>query len=220
MFAVNRNLTRILSHAHATRLVQNAFLSTSSQSHLVVNAVGKDRLGIVSEMTKCVTTVGGNVGESHAAKLGSHFSLMMLITIPSDKKEALESNLHLMEGMNTSIFETEEKFAAQQTPKVAYTGYFTLQGADHPGIVHKVTNILAQNGLSVDKMETHDEIAPHGGVTLFKMEGIASATAPLAAGFNQQKIKDELADLGDSLNCDIQIDNMDDMGEAISKMSG
>lgn len=38
-----------------------------------------------------------------------------------------------------------------------------VEGADHPGIVHKVASILCQNGLSIDKMETSDEIAPHGG---------------------------------------------------------
>lgn len=83
-----------------------------------------------------------------------------------------------------------------------------MEGADHPGIVHKVTSILSQNGLNIDKMETTDEIAPHGGTTLFKMHGIAHAYRPLSAGFDVNKIKDQLSTLGDEMNCDIYMQDI------------
>ena len=92
-------------------------------------------------------------------------------------------------------------------PIIQDSGRFALEGADHPGIVHRVTTILAQNGLSIDKMETSDEIAPHGGTTLFKMRGIANAAAPLASGFDVQKIREQLSDLGNKMNCDITLEN-------------
>jgi glycine cleavage system transcriptional repressor len=90
------------------------------------------------------------------------------------------------------------------------SGYFTLEGADNPGIVHKMTTALAKHGLSVDKMETDQEIAPHGGSMLFKMRGLATAAAPLASGFDISKIKRELEDLGDSLNCDVSLEDVID----------
>lgn len=85
-----------------------------------------------------------------------------------------------------------------------------MEGADHPGIVHKVTSILAKHGLSIDTMETSDDIAPHGGTTLFRMHGIANAAEPLASGFDVKKIKDELQELGDSLNCDVSLEDVED----------
>ena len=85
---------------------------------------------------------------------------------------------------------------------------FTLEGADHPGIVHRVTAILSKNGVSIHKMETSDEIAPHGGTTLFKMRGIATVAEPLPASFNPSKIEDELSALGDQMNCDIALEEM------------
>lgn len=88
------------------------------------------------------------------------------------------------------------------------TGKFTLKGADNPGIIHKVTSILAKNGLSIDRMETSDEIAPHGGTTLFKMKGIAHAFEPVASGFDADKIKKDLSLLGDELNCDIDMTDL------------
>ena len=83
-----------------------------------------------------------------------------------------------------------------------------MEGANYPGIVHKVTSFMAMNGLSVDKLETSDEIAPHGGTTLFKMKGVANALEPLATGFDVNEIKQKLSSLGDELNCDIEmVDN-------------
>ena len=91
----------------------------------------------------------------------------------------------------------------------ADSGRFILEGADNPGIVHKVTSVLSQNGLSIDKMETSDEIAPYGGTTLFKMRGIAHAYEPIAAGFDAEKVRDELSSLGNALNCDIDLEEVD-----------
>jgi glycine cleavage system transcriptional repressor len=93
------------------------------------------------------------------------------------------------------------------------SGKFMVEGADHPGIVHKVTSILSKNGLSIDKMETSDEIAPHGGTMLFKMKGRANALEPLASGFDISQIKKELAELGDSMNCDISLEDARDDDE-------
>jgi glycine cleavage system transcriptional repressor len=71
---------------------------------LIINAVGLDRLGIVSDITGMVIDVGGNVGESQAAKLGSHFSLMMLVQVPEYSRPALEEQLKSMPGMNATVF--------------------------------------------------------------------------------------------------------------------
>jgi glycine cleavage system regulatory protein len=83
---------------------------------LIINAVGGDRLGIVSDMTKYVTDVGGNVGESQAAKLGSHFSLMMVVTVPEAKVDELTSQLSSMTDMNASVYYTTAE--KMPTPKI------------------------------------------------------------------------------------------------------
>jgi len=194
----------------SSRFVQRSLLSTtSSQSHLIVNAVGKDRLGIVSEISKHVTDIGGNVGESQATKLGNHFSMMMVIQIPSGQKTPLEIQLQTLQGMSTAVFEAEMPTTSDYTPRIAYSGRFELEGANYPGIVASLTTFLTQNGLSVDKLETSDEIAPHGGTTLFKMKGTANAFEPLAAGFDADQIKNDLALLADDLNCDISMEDVD-----------
>ena len=82
---------------------------------------------------------------------------------------------------------------------------FSLEGANNPGIIHKVANFLSQNGLSIQEMKTSDELAPEGGTVLFSMTGLAHAYEPMAAGFDISIIKSKLKELGDDLNCDISL---------------
>ncbi|GAX20469.1 hypothetical protein FisN_22Hh037 [Fistulifera solaris] len=188
--------------------LKRAWLSSSTD--LIINAVGKDRLGIVSDITGMVIDAGGNVGDSQAAKLGPHFSLMMMVSVPTEELTNLQSRLQSMPDMNATVFESKLG-SSQFTPQIGYSAYFTLEGADHPGIVHKITAALAKAGLSIDKMETDQEIAPYGGSMLFKMRGVATAAAPLAAGFDAHKIKQEMEELGDTLNCEVTLtDAVDD----------
>lgn len=91
-------------------------------------------------------------------------------------------------------------------------GYFTLNGADNPGIVHQLASTLANNNLSIERLATRQIVAPFGGTTLFHMEGIATASSPLPKGFNVTEIKNDVKELGDHLNCDISMEDIDDSG--------
>ena len=194
---------------NTTSFLIRSFSAQQKQQQLIINAVGTDRLGIVSDMTKHVIDVGGNVGESQAAKLGKHFSLMMLVSVPQDQIVVLQSKLSELKDLTATVCvtDTESTLKVPSHPNIGYRGQLTLEGADNPGIVHKVTKILSQNGLNIDKMETSDELAPGGGTVLFKMKGIAHAYEPLSHGFDVAKIKQELTQLADDLNCDITLED-------------
>lgn len=99
---------------------QRAFLSTSSDANLIINAVGEDRLGIVSDIAGLVIGVGGNVGDSQAAKLGSHFSLMMVVSVPRTSLDDLREQLAAMSDMNAAVFEADGK-DVQATPQIGCT---------------------------------------------------------------------------------------------------
>ena len=86
---------------------------------MIVNAVGMDRPGIVSDVTKFVTDAGGNVGQSQAAKLGDYFSIMMQIDVPKEEVDDLKKSLTTLPGLNASVFETPAESTATARPRVA-----------------------------------------------------------------------------------------------------
>ena len=59
----------------------------------------------------------GNVGESQASRLGSHFGLMMLITIPEGKSEAFQATVSGIKGMSTSCYTTDNPDSVEVTPR-------------------------------------------------------------------------------------------------------
>lgn len=83
-----------------------------------MNAVGPDRVGIVSGLTQLVVEKGGNVGESQASRLGSHFGLMMLVSVPKSSSDELQQAVKTLEGMSISCFVTDDPSAVVSAPKV------------------------------------------------------------------------------------------------------
>lgn len=184
------------------------FSTSADKTNLVVNALGTNRVGIVSDISKIVTNSGGNVGESQAAKVGSYFSLTMLLTVPTKNVTDLNNQLTNMEGMNINTLETDTNANSFEVKYgIGYSGRFSLEGIDDPGLVHKITSILSGYGLSIDTMETHEEIAPYGGTTLFNIEGIVTAPKPLPKSFNTAEIAKALSEAGDKLNCDVTLED-------------
>ena len=100
------------------------------------------------------------------------------------------------------------------------SGAFHVSGADHPGIVHKVTSLLAKHNMNIERLQTEEEIAPHGGTTLFVMEGVANALEALPKAFDPDVVRDELEELGDSLNCDITVQDKIDESIQVSFLGG
>jgi len=192
--------------------------STAEKEYLVVSSLGNDRRGIVSDVSQIITeNHHGSIGESRAVKLGSHFGLMMVVSVPKNESEALQSALTSAPGLATTCCVTDNPTAVPASPNITYSAKFTLNGADRQSIVHKVTSLISEHDLQILKMQTYENQAPFGGVTLFHMEGIATSTAPYAVDFDVEGIQKELNKLGDSLNCDITFETRFDNREEVCK---
>ena len=85
----------------------------------------------MSDITGMVINAGGNVGESQAAKLGSHFSLMMLVEVPADQMPNLQAQLAAMSDMNAAVFETKKADGSTKlTPQIACTYIFLMNAEE------------------------------------------------------------------------------------------
>ena len=96
MFIFNKDFWIIMNWAFKRILIFYAH-------HL---ALGEDRTGIVADMTKLVTDNGGSVSESKALKLGSHFSLMMLVSCPKSSVSHLKDSLGSVPDIMTLAVDT------------------------------------------------------------------------------------------------------------------
>jgi len=53
----------------------------------MLTMVGKDRPGIVAEVSQVLFEAGGNLGEASMARLGGNFTVMLMLQIDAEKDD-------------------------------------------------------------------------------------------------------------------------------------
>ena len=121
-----------------------------------LSAIGRDRPGIVAEVTGTLLRHGVNLADSQMAILGGHFAIMLVLeTSEATDLEALRGDLEQsrarLELEAVSLSEIDATQARIDDP----SHVITLYGADHAGIVNAVTAALAERGVNITDLDTH-----------------------------------------------------------------
>ena len=167
---------------------------------LVVTAVGPDRAGIASDFTGHVHGAGANLADSRMVNLRGHFALLSLVEGSPEVLENLKRRLREAGPALGLTFEFSAAPRADQRKGVPFR--LKTYSMDQPGIVHKVTTFLRERTINIEELETRLESAPFMGTPVFTMEIVM--LVPSAA--NVKDLRRSLEELGDTLNCDIDLD--------------
>jgi glycine cleavage system transcriptional repressor len=123
--------------------------------HFALSAVGRDRPGIVAEVSGVLLAHGINIEDSQMAILRGHFAMMLILAGPDDVDEwALRSDLDdvgrrlVLDSL--VLGEVAEPFGGDPEPSHVVSVY----GIDHPGIVHAVSNALAAREVTITDLRT------------------------------------------------------------------
>jgi len=167
---------------------------------IVISAVGPDRPGLVDQFSGELLERGANIADSRMVNLRGQFALIVLIEISDEQAEALLSQIAAAgEKIGLTVSATPLAGAAASAEGLPYQ--LKVYAMDQPGIVHRVTHLLHGFGANVEDLQTHLEPAAHSGTPLFTMQ--MKMTVPPSV--HVKKLRRELEDLCDSLNCDIDL---------------
>lgn len=168
---------------------------------LVVTITCPDRPGIVERITQVVVRHAANWEDSRMARLGGDFAGIVMISVAADAAEALKQSL-LKLGDHETTVSVKVTQADAPRPATQQTFYeIQLTGADHEGIVHKVSAYLAGQGINVESMETRVSRAPMSAAPLFHMKALLKVPAGVAG----DTLADGLRQIGESLGVDIEL---------------
>ncbi|CAB1083192.1 hypothetical protein D1AOALGA4SA_10771 [Olavius algarvensis Delta 1 endosymbiont] len=172
-----------------------------SKEYLVVTAVGPDKVSTVEIIADVATGHQANIEESRMARLGGEFAVIMMLSIPDEKLQPLSEALQFLQekGLTITAKRTDLSRADEFRGYIPYE--IKVLGADHEGIVYKVSRYLAAEGINVEEMETRVTPAPNTGTPLFSMW--AMVQAPPKRTLSQLRRK--LADLGETIDVDIEV---------------
>ncbi len=144
------------------------------KKYTILFLTGKDRPGIVDDVSTYLFEKGANIEDSRMAVLGGCFSVMMLFSCSATELENVRADLPDLKalGFETSLHEA-------QAPETVFDPHESLlkisvTSMDHPGIVRQVVRILRRYEVNIRSMNTETKSAPLSGAPIFNMvlEGV------------------------------------------------
>ncbi len=171
------------------------------RTQILVTSIGEDRPGIVARLTEILVSNGANLEESRMAILGGEFAAIMLVSIAANTVSALEKDLAKLQVEGISV--TTRK-AVNLNP-ARFKGYVSveilLKGADHEGIVHKVSSFLRDQSINIQSVETTVVNAPVSGSPLFQMKALVQVPPAISVA----ELRKRLNNIAQQESVDIEL---------------
>lgn len=122
--------------------------------HFAVSAVGRDRPGIVAALAAALLELDGNIEDSRMAILGGHFSVMLVVSLPTDGREVELRDRLERAGVEVGLDAVAVNPLDETPPAAGPSHVISVYGADHPGIVHAVSSRLATSATNITDLQT------------------------------------------------------------------
>jgi len=165
----------------------------------ILLSIGKDRPGIVNDVSTVLFECGANIEDSRMAAMGGCFAIMTLFSCTTGQLEDVRSGLASLgeAGLQCSIHEAQDPAAQPHEASVPLK--MEILSMDHPGIVKEVVRVLHEHRVNIESLDTRLQRAPLSGAPLFDLNLEASVPADASI----PGIKEELLGMAAELNLDL-----------------
>jgi len=146
-------------------------------SWYMVTLVGADRPGIVARVTRALFDADCNLGEASMVRLGGNFTIMLMVQPAASGQRNIESILApVAENWALHLHvDAVEGLPAEAIPVAEPDYRITVYGADRPGIVAQVTEVLAALDFNILDLESDVAEGREAAVYLLHIEGQCDA---------------------------------------------
>lgn len=175
----------------------------STETFLVLSALGPDRPGLVAEVTEYLTERGVNVEDSRMAVLGAEFGILVLVSGTPAQIGRVEGEVaQLTDRTGLGVLVRGTRSPEEHRRAMVIPCLVTAEAIDQEGIVRAVSRALHRAGVNIVSLETTTYQAPDTGSPLFRLE--ARIDVPQATGVARvRKAMDEVAEL-ENLDIDVR----------------
>jgi glycine cleavage system transcriptional repressor len=178
------------------------------KTYFILSAIGKDRPGIVADVSEVIFECGGSIEDSSTSLLRNHFAMLLLFSTEKEEvNQRLSSGLKRLEWeKNLTVFYSpitlDEVEPWTKEPKGRFK--ITTSGVDHAGIVFRVCRLLFDRKINIIDMKTHHVFSAESGTPLFEME--IDIEVPTA--ISEQELREDLHRLANDLMIDLVLRKM------------
>ena len=174
----------------------------TTETFLVLSALGPDRPGLVAEVTEYLTERGANIEDSRMAVLGGDFGILVLVSGAPEGIARVEADHGaLSDKTGLSVMLRRTKSPEEHRRAAVIPCLVTAEAIDQEGIVRAVSRALHQVGVNIVSLETTAYQAPVTGSPLFRLE--ARVDVPQTTGVS--RVRQAMAEVATAENLDIDV---------------
>ncbi|UCH53338.1 MAG: glycine cleavage system protein R [Pseudomonadota bacterium] len=171
------------------------------KKHLVLSAIGKDRPGIVNDLSKAILDAACNIEDSRMTVLGGEFAIILLVSGSWNAVAKLEAQTAGL-GKKLELIVTVKQTEPRITKANAVTYVVDVVSMDHPGIVRDIAEFLSARSINIEDMSTWTYSAAHTGTPMFSLNMTISVPADQHIG----RLRAEFLDFCDDRNLDATLE--------------
>ena len=169
--------------------------------HFALTIIGRDRPGIVSQVTEILYQRGCNIADSSCSILGGQFSMILIISNPEiNSKEDFGTAFAPLEESHLSVFIRTLKADGEKRPEMeGELCMISVYGSDKPGIVYQVAKELGDRNINITDLNTKLIGKEDRPVYVMMIEAL------LPQGIEIEAVEGWMADLKQKLQVDISV---------------
>jgi glycine cleavage system regulatory protein len=170
------------------------------ETSYIVTFIGDDRPGLVEQLSSVIENNRGNWLESRLSQLGGKFAGLILVTLPDDSGETLESELKALSASGLSVRVTPCGRGVAHTAGRGIT--LTVIGPDRLGIVREISRALAARDVNVVEMDSNVSSAPMSAELIFR----SRIDAEIPDHIDLDDLQDSLDEIANNMTLEIELE--------------
>jgi len=124
--------------------------------HFALTIIGRDRPGIVSQVTEILYRLGCNIADSSCSILGGQFAMILIIAHPEiSDRDGFGNAFVALEDSGLSVYLRTLKPGGEKHPHMdGEICLISVYGSDKAGIVYRVSRELGDRKINITDLNT------------------------------------------------------------------
>jgi glycine cleavage system transcriptional repressor len=136
----------------------------------ILTIAGKDRPGILDEISQYLFERSGNFRESRLVSLGGQFSMLFQVTGTEQAIAKIQNDLPLLAGQSRVQAQLNPVEADAQQSIATFPYHFTATGKDQAGVVHRISHLMRVLNVNIEDLHVHVENADDPELARFRVD--------------------------------------------------
>lgn len=173
-------------------------------NYFALTIVGRDRAGIVSQVTEILYDQGCNIADSSCSILGGQFAMILILCHPEHTdRESFGAAFKPLEDSDLSVSLRVLKPGGEIRHNIeGDICMISVYGSDQPGIVYRVAKVLGEKKVNITDLNTKLVGTEQRPVYVMVIE------AALPEGVEEDDVNAWLAPIREELKVDITVRNI------------